>query len=334
VQVEKTEGADIRNGVSVDQLAAQTLGMGVRYRSLELGIEAGASVGGCDSGYSCAYTRNISWSGPTSPNPKITSSRLAFDRLFAGFDPDATAEQIARRLKYRTSVLDYAREDAAGLRVKLGRSDQQKLDQYLTGVRDLEERLSLPSAICAPGAGPAQELDYVEHVRFMLDLIALAFQCDQTRVATFMLGNAGSNRSHTHIGVPDAHHDLSHHQNDPSKRAKLVQIDTWEISQLAYLMSKLEEKKEADGSSILDHTIGFFSSEIEDGNSHSHYKLPVAVFGGAGGTINTGRHVSYANAASEVRRVSNLFIAMLQAVGVTVERFGDDGMQPLPGILL
>ena len=332
VQVEKTEGADIRNGMSVDQIAAGGLGS-ARYRSLELGIEAGASVGGCDSGYSCAYTRNISWSGPTSPNPKLTSSRLAFDRLFAGYDPKATAEQIAKRIKYRTSVLDYALDDATSLHAKLGKSDQQKLDQYLTGVRELEARLAQPAALCAPGAGPNGELEYVAHVKFMLDLIVLAFQCDQTRAATFMLGNAGSNRSHTHIGVPDAHHDLSHHQNDPAKRAKLVQIDTWEVAQLAYLLGKLEEKKEIDGSSILDHTIGFFSSEIEDGNSHSHYKLPIVVFGGAGGTINTGRHVNYSAMPTDVRRVSNLFIAMLQAVGVSVARFGDDGTQPLPGLL-
>lgn len=334
VQVVKTEGADIRNGVSVDQIAAQTLGAGTRYRSIELGIEAGASVGGCDSGYSCAYTRNISWSGPTAPNPKITRSRLAFDRMFAGFDPQATAEQVERRLRYRTSVLDYARQEATSLRVKLGRADQQKLDQYLDGVRELELRLSSPSARCAPGPGPADELPYVDHVRFMLDLIALSFQCDQTRVATFMLGNAGSNRSHTHIGVPDAHHDLSHHQNDPAKRAKLVQIDTWEVSQLAYLLGKLEEVKEVDGTSMLDHTIGFFSSEIQDGNSHSHFKMPVAVFGGAGGAIRTGRHVNFESQPSEVRRVSNMFITMLHAIGAPVSTFGDDGTQPLPDLLV
>jgi hypothetical protein len=332
--VAKTEGADIRNGVSVDQVAAQTLGMGVRYKSLELGIEAGASVGGCDSGYSCAYTRNISWAGATSPNPKLTSSRLAFDRLFAGFDPNATAEQIARRLKYRTSVLDYAHGEANSLRGKLAKTDQQKLDQYLDGVRELETRLALPSALCAPGAGPTQELEYVEHVKFMLDLIALAFSCDQTRVATFMLGNAGSNRTHTQIGIADAHHDLSHHQGDAAKRAKLVQIDTWEVQQLAYLLGKLEMAKDADGSSVLDNTIGFFSSEIEDGNSHAHTRMPILVFGRAGGAVKSGTHVSYASAAPNVRRVSNLFIALLQSVGVTVGSFGDDGNQVLPGILV
>ncbi len=333
VHVAKTEGADIKNGVSVDQLAAQSLGNGVRYRSLELGIEAGASVGGCDSGYSCAYTRNISWSGPTTPNPKLTSARLAFDRMFAGFDPNATAEQIQKRLRYRTSVLDYALDDATRLSTKLGKTDREKLEQYLAGVRELEQRLAMPSAVCAPGAGPADELAYVDHVKFMLDLIAMAFSCDQTRVATFMLGNAGSNRVHSQIGIADAHHDLSHHMGDAVKKAKLVQIDTWEVEQLAYLLGKLEALKDADGSSILDNTIGFFSSEIEDGNSHAHTRLPIVVFGRAGGTVVTGRHTSYAAMPGDVRRVSNLFIAMLQAIGVTVPRFGDDGYQPLPGVL-
>ncbi|MDQ3368348.1 MAG: DUF1552 domain-containing protein [Myxococcota bacterium] len=328
VHVAKTEGADIRNGTSVDQLAAAHLGRNVRYRSLELGIEPGSSVGGCDSGYSCAYTRNISWANATTPNPKLTSSRVAFDRLFAGFDPDLTAAQIAKRLRYRTSVLDYAREDATTLRGKLGRTDQAKLDQYLTGVRELETRLALPSALCAPGAGPAGELAYVDHVKFMLDLIALSFACDQTRVATFMLGNAGSNRSHTHIGVADAHHDLSHHAGDPAKKAKLVTIDRWEVAQLAYLLARLEERKEVDGSSLLDHTIGFFSSEIQDGNSHSHNDLPIVVFGGAGGAITTGRHTAFGG-----RKVSELFVTMLQAVGAPVTSVGD-GTGPLPGLLV
>ncbi len=333
VHVYKTEGSDIRNGPSADQLAATELGAGLRFRSLELGIEAGASVGGCDSGYSCAYTRNISWANATTPMPKLTSSRVAFDRLFAGFDPNLTAAEIQKRLRYRTSVLDYARGDAESLRGKLGRTDQAKLDQYLTGVRELETRLALPSSICAPGPGPAGELDYVDHVKFMLDLIALSFQCDQTRVATFMLGNAGSNRSHTHLGISDAHHDLSHHQNDPAKRDLLRRIDTWEVEQLAYLLGKLEAIKEVDGKSILDHTIGFFSSEIEDGNSHAHTRMPIVVFGGAGGTINTGQHLSFASQPPAVRTVGNLFKTMLAAVGVSVDRMGDDGTALLPGVL-
>jgi hypothetical protein len=254
--------------------------------------------------------------------------------MFAGFDPNATAEQIEKRLRYRTSVLDYARGEAGSLRTKLGKTDQQKLDQYLAGVRELEERLALPSAVCVPGAAPDQELEYVEHVKFMLDLIAMAFHCDQTRVATFMLGNAGSNRAHTQIGIADAHHDLSHHMGDAAKKAKLVQIDTWEVEQLAYLLGKLEMLKEADGSSILDNSIGFFSSEIEDGNSHAHTRLPIVVFGGASGSVATGRHISYAAMPTEVRRVSNLFIAMLRAIGVTVGNFGDDGTQALPGVLV
>ncbi|MGN6110873.1 MAG: DUF1552 domain-containing protein [Kofleriaceae bacterium] len=327
--VVKTEGADIRNGVSVDQVAAAKLGASLPFPSIELGIEAGASVGGCDSGYSCAYTRNISWANPTTPRPKLTSSRVAFDRLFAGFDPDLTEAEIQKRLHYRTSVLDYARGETEALHGKLGRSDRIKLDQYLTGVRELEARLSRPGALCVPGAPPDGELDYPDHVKFMLDLIALALRCDQTRVATFMLGNAGSNRSHSHIGVPDAHHDLSHHQSDPDKLERLTQIDRWEISMLAYLLDKLEQAKELDGSSILDHTALFFSSEIEDGNSHSHDNMPVLIAGGAGGALATGQHLRKTGGPA----MADLFIALLHAVGAPVDRFGDDGTQPMAGIL-
>lgn len=326
--VVKTEGSDIRAGKSADQVAADALCKDLPYRSLELGIEGGAGVGGCDSGYSCAYTRNISWQDATTPRPKLTSPRVAFDRMFAGFDADLSAAEVQKRLHYRTSVLDYALGETEALRGKLGRTDQAKLDQYLTGVRELEQRLGRPSALCTPGSPPG-ELEYPEHVRFMLDLIALVLHCDLTRVATFMLGNAGSNRAHTQIGITDAHHDLSHHQNDPTKRAQLAQIDRWEVEQLAYLLGRLEAQKELDGSSILDHTALFFSSEIEDGNSHSHFNMPVLVAGGAGGALATGRHVRFTNQPA----MGDLFIALLAAVGVTVSAFGDEGTRPLPGIL-
>ena len=326
--VAKTEGAGIRAGTSVDQVAAQTLCAELPFRSLELGIEGGAGVGGCDSGYSCAYTRSISWQDATTPRPKLTSPRVAFDRLFAGFDPDLTAQELQRRLHDRRSVLDYARGETQRLRGKLGSADRAKLDQYLTGVRELERRLDRPSAVCLPGTPPG-ELEYPEHVRFMLDLIALALHCDQTRVATFMLGNAGSNRAHTQLGIPDSHHDLSHHQGDPAVRARLAEIDRWEVEQLAYLLGRLEAQQELDGSSILDHTVLFFSSEISDGNAHNHDDLPVLVAGGGGGALATGRHVRYTDQPA----MGDLFLSLLHAAGVTASSFGDDGTRPLPGIL-
>jgi hypothetical protein len=329
VHVAKTEGADVRAGRSVDQVAADKLCVNLPFRSLELGIEGGSSVGGCDSGYSCAYTRNISWQDPSSPRPKLTNPRVAFERLFAGFDPNVTAQELQKRLRYRTSVLDYARGQTEQLRGQLGRTDQVKLDQYLAGVRELEKRLESPAASCVPGTAPG-DLEYPDHVRFMLDLIALALRCDQTRVATFMLGNAGSNRAHTHIGIPDPHHELSHHQNDPTKRARLVEIDRWEVEQFAYLLGKLEGYKELDGSSILDHSVLFFSSEIEDGNSHSHFNMPILVAGGGGGALATGRHIRYTNQPA----MGDLFVSLLTAVGAPVSRFGDDGTKPLPGILV
>jgi hypothetical protein len=324
----KTDGAGLRAGKSVDQVAADVLCAGLPYRSLELGIEGGSSVGGCDLGYSCAYARNISWQDAGTPRPKLTSPRVAFDRMFAGFDPDLTAQEIQKRLHYRTSILDYATGEADRLRARLGRTDRAKLDQYLAGVRELELRLARPGAPCLPGMAPG-ELEYPEHVKFMLDLIALVLRCDQTRVATFMLGNAISNHAHTHLGIPDSHHDLSHHAGDPTKRAQFAEIARWEVEQLAYLIGRLEAYQEVDGSSILDHTVLYFSSDVGDGNLHTHVDLPVVVAGGAGGALATGRHVRYTDQPT----MGDLFIALLAAVGVTVGSFGDEGTRPLPGIL-
>ena len=330
VHVRKTEAENISNGRTLDQFAAAALGQGLRFPSLELGIDGGSAAGGCDSGYSCAYARNIAWADATTPLPKTTNPRVVFDRLFAGFDPDATAAELERRRLYRASILDLSRRQAGDLRAKLGRTDQAKLDQYLTAIRDLESRLDSAQARCAPGAPPGDGLDYPSHVRAMLDLSALAFQCDQTRVITFMLGNAGSGRAHPHLGITESHHELSHHMSVPATLDKLTRIDTWELEQLAYLLGRLDAIDDVDGSKVLDNSLVYLSSEIEDGNTHSHFNMPIVVCGGAGGTLATGRHVKYAAAPT----VANLYISVLQALGVTPPAtFGDDGTGPLPGIL-
>lgn len=322
----KTEGADIDNGISVDQVIANAVRGQTAFASLELGCEGGGSTGGCDSGYSCAYSRNVAWSGPATPAPKEVNPRNAFDRLFAGTNASESAEARERRKRLKHSVLDYAKDDATRLKGKLGARDRSKLEEYLTGVRDIETRLDGPAgAVCVPPTRPeGVPGDTEAYVRLMLDIAATAFACDVTRVATFMLGNGGSGRSYPFLGVNDAHHEISHHQGDAAKQAKLQTIDTWEVQQLAYFLAKLKATDE-DGSSVLANSSVFFSSEIEDGNSHFHGNLPVLVAGQAGGTIATGRHVVFPDGTP----IANLFLALMEASGAAAPAFGDDGTTPL-----
>jgi hypothetical protein len=326
--VRKTAGADILNGVSMDQLLAPVLSEGLPYPSLELGTDGGSAVGDCDTGYSCAYARSIAWAGPTSPLPKQTNPAAVFDRLFAGYDPDATAAEIVRRQKYRTSVLDTSVAQASSLHGQLGKTDQAKLDEYLTSVRELEERVAQPAAVCRPGERPATGLSFAARSRAMIDLIAIAFECDLTRVATFMLGNAGSGNAHPQIGITEAHHELSHHMGNQANLDKLTQINTWEIGELAYLAGKLAAIDDGDGATALDNTAVFCSSEIEDGDAHRHTNLPVVVVGGGGGSIATGVHRKYTGAA-----MADLFIALMNGLGRPTTTFGDNGTRSLPGVL-
>ena len=312
---------EIANGVSMDQVAAGRLGAATRFASLQLGTDGGSSAGGCDGGYSCAYTHNISWAGRGRPMPKMVSPRAVFDLLFAGFDPDQTAAARERRLLYDHSVLDAVAADADRIEGRLGASDRAKLDQYLTGVRELELRLGT-SAECAVAERPPEGIDFPVKVRLMLDLMALAIQCDLTRVVTFMMGNSISGHSFPWIGVPDAHHPLSHHQNDPGKLAKLTTIDRWEVEQMVYLAQKLDAMDDGDGATVLDNSLIYFSSEVADGNRHENVNLPILLAGRAGSTIRPGRHVHYGDG-----RLADLYISLLHHLGAPVDAFGDDGTQ-------
>ncbi|MCA9683307.1 MAG: DUF1552 domain-containing protein, partial [Myxococcales bacterium] len=316
---------DIVNGISMDQVYANFLADATSISSLQLGIEGGSSIGNCDSGYSCAYSRNISWADAGTPLPKLTSPQVAFDLMFGGYDPQATAEENARRRQYRLSVLDYVENDTLALQSKLGNSDRIKLEQYLDGVRDLEQRISneTEGPACETGSYSYAFQDVNGHVKAMLDLIVLALACDTTRVVSFMLGNGGSGRSYDFIGVPGAHHDLSHHGGDPVKLGQLTTIDTWEVAQFAYLLDRMRAITEGD-SNMLENSLVFFSSEIEDGNSHSHYNMPILLGGSAGGQILNGQHLALDNG-----RVSELFLTMLSTLGVNLGSFGADGMMPL-----
>jgi hypothetical protein len=325
-RIVKTEGTGIRAGVSFDQVAAASIGMTTRFPSLQLGIDGGGSTGGCDSGYSCAYARNISWSSPTTPLPKLTNPVTVFDRLFAAGESAALA---ARRRAYQASVLDYVRGDATRLQGVVGASDRAKLDEYLTAVRELERRVMMTGgAVCMTPPRPMDGLTFAQHVSVMNQLMAMALRCDLTRVATFMLGNAGSGRDFSFIGASGAHHELSHHQSDPEKIRKLQIIGTWEVQQFAALLTTLQGMREPDGSSVLDHTTALFSSEIADGNGHWHYSLPVLLAGRCGGQFNTGRHVVY----TPEQPIANLVLAMLRAVGSTATSFGLEGTRPLANL--
>lgn len=322
--VVKTDGAGIRNGTSLDQVAAAALGRATRIASLQYGIDSGSGVGNCDSGYSCAYVRNISWASESQPLPKITSPEAAFSALFEGESAKVSAAERARRKRDRSSVLDYVRGEASSLSLQVAQEDKHKLDEYLTGARELEKRVQGLELACVAPSAPPPSLPYTDHVRLMLDLTVLALKCDMTRVATFMLGNGGSPRSYEFLGVHGGHHDISHHQKRPENLDKLQKIDTWEVAQLAYLLERMDAISEGEGT-LLDHSAVFFSSEIEDGDTHSHYNLPVLVGGGLAGALPTGTHLR----VPHNEPLAGLFLTLLAGLGVPAQHFGDNGNAPL-----
>lgn len=320
----KTDGANIKAGISVDQLAAQRLGHLTRLPSLELGVDPSAQAGNCDSGYSCAYSSNIAWSSETTPVAKEINPRLAFDRLFGNGRPGEQATSRGLRDHQRASILDFVADDARRLHDRLASGDRRKLDEYLTSVRDLERRIArasepvdLPDGAERPTGVPR---DYAEHVRLMLDLIALAFQADVTRVTTFVFANEGSNRSYRDLDVPEGHHELSHHGNDAAKHAKIARINLAHMEQFAYLVGRLKAIPEGgDGGSVLDHSMLLYGSGIGDGNRHNHDDLPILLLGRGAGTIRPGRHVRYPNRTP----LNNLFLSMLDRMDCPVDALGD-----------
>lgn len=323
-RVRRTNGSDIEAGLSLDQRIAQSVGAATSLPSLQIGAEGGGSTGDCDSGYSCAYARNISWAGPQSPLAKETNPASAFDRLFQGPDALLSAEERERRRAQRLSVLDAVTEDATRLRFALGATDRHKLDEYLTGVRALELRVeNLNSSQCQVAA-PGEPADFPARVRAMTDLIVLAFQCDATRIVTFMQANAGSNQTFPALGVFDGHHQISHHQNNPANFALLRTIDAWEIGEFAHLLEALAAVQEPGGS-LLDSSLVFFSSEIEDGDSHRHTNMPILLAGRGGGTVTPGEHRRFTGGPP----VANLFLTILRSFGIQDATFGDDGTAPI-----
>jgi hypothetical protein len=326
-QPRKTDGTDIRAGISVDQIAASRIGDQTRLSSLEIGCEQGAMAGNCDSGYSCVYSSTMAWRSATQPLPKEVNPKLVFERLFASTPSASQAQRDAKR----KSILDFVREDSKDLSGKLGRSDVRKLDEYFSAIRDIELRIEraekLPPIqrpeVKLPDAIPAA---YDEHIRLMCDLMVLAFQSDVTRVITFVLANEGSNKPYPFIEVPEGHHDLSHHGNDEAKKAKIRQINLFHARQFAYLLEKMKATPEGNGC-LLDHVMIGYGSGNSDGNAHNHDNLPILLAGGGCGTLKTGRHLRYPKETP----LNNLWLSMLNRMDMDVDQFGD-GTGELSGL--
>jgi hypothetical protein len=322
VHPRKTAGADIQNGISVDQVAAQRIGSETRFASLELGCDDSRTIGNCDSGYSCAYTNSLAWRGPATPMPPETNPRLVFERLFGDIDTSVPPEVRARRLLYRRSILDLVNERTATLASTLGPVDRRKLDEYLTSIREIEQRIEkaekdmtgLTPTIDKPTGVPVL---YADYVNLMFDLQLIAFQADQTRIVTMMMGREGSMRTYPEIGVADPHHPLTHHRGNPEWIERVTQINTLHMELFSGFLRKLKETPDGDGS-LLDHSIIVYGSGLSDGNRHAHEDLPVAVIG-HGGDFRLGQHIVYPKGTP----MTNLFLTLLDRVGVQQETIGD-----------
>jgi hypothetical protein len=320
----KKSATAIRAGISIDQVIAREVGHLTRLPSLELTCDAGRNTGACDSGYSCAYQFNMSWSSPTTPMTPEANPRQVFERLFGAGSMTERAADLKRRRAEQRSILDFLVADARDLQRRLNAPDQDKLDQYLTGVRELEARIQRAEALGDPQS-PLQETPagipqtYAEHIQVMFEMLALAFQTDSTRVATLLLAHDGSNRSFAEIGVPEGHHDLSHHFNNEEKISKIAEIDLWYAKQFAHFLEKLRDTKDVDGKSLLDNSMILYGSGNADGNRHTHVNLPLVLAGGGGGALTPGRFIKHGS-----QPTSNLFLSMADRMGVkNLERFGD-----------
>jgi hypothetical protein len=333
VHPKKTEGADIHAGVSADQIAAKQLAEKTQFGSLEVAIEENTLAGGCDSGYSCAYTNTISWRGPTTPNPMELSPRALFERLFGDGESTDAASRV-RRMNQDRTILDFVRSDVSRLQTSLGARDKGKLDEYLEGIRDIERRIQKAEEQAATMKLPVMERPvgipdtFEEHTKIMSDLIVIAFQTDMTRVVTYMMAREGSNRSYREIGIPDGHHSLSHHMLDETKITKLQKVDQLHVKAFAYLVGRMAATPDGDGT-LLDHSMLLYGSSIRDGNVHDHMDLPLVLAGGKSAGITGGRHIRY----KAETPMTNFLLTMLDKIGVPAETLGDStGKTDLAGV--
>jgi hypothetical protein len=316
-----TESTDYYLGTTVDQIAAKQIGNQTLLPSLELSMDLLQTVGQCDNGYACVYQNNLSWSSPTTPLPAEAHPRIVFERLF-GEGGNATDRRAA--LRKRASLLDWVREDITRLQNRLGPEDRTRVGQYLDTVREVERRIQKAEAETADQSLP--DLDrpvgvpaaYADHARLMFDLQVLALQGDVTRVITFQLARETSNRTYPEIGVPDPHHPLTHHGNDPEKIAKMAKINAFHVSLFAYFLEKLKSTPEGNGC-LLDHALYLYGSGMGNPNVHDHVNLPVLVAGGGAGGLKGARHIRY----TEPTPLANLHLTLLERVGVRLDAFAD-----------
>jgi len=316
-----TESTDYYLGTTVDQIAAKQIGHQTLLPSLELSMDLLQTVGQCDNGYACVYQNNLSWSSPTTPLPAEAHPRIVFERLFG--EGGSAADRRAA-LRKRASLLDWVREDITRLQNRLGPEDRTRVGQYLDTVREVERRIQKAEAQTADSQLP--DLDrpagvpaaYAEHARLMFDLQVLALQGDVTRVITFQLARETSNRTYTEIGVPDPHHPLTHHGNDPEKIARMAKINAFHVSLFAYFLEKLKSTPEGDGT-LLDHALYLYGSGMGNPNVHDHVNLPILVAGGGSGMVKGGRHIKYA----EPTPLANLHLTLLERAGVRMDAFAD-----------
>jgi hypothetical protein len=321
IQVKKST-TDIKAGVSMDQLVARQIGSQTRFPSLEIGLEDARQSGDCDSGYSCAYTNNLAWRSETQPLPPILDPRALFERLF-GDGAALTPEARARQAKYRRSILDFVTADTKKLEMGLGPTDRRKLDEYLSSIREVELQLEkaeqdnahIDPHMDKPYGVPA---DFAEHFRLMSDMVTIAFQADQTRVLTFLVTHEGTSRAYREIGISDGHHPLTHHMGNQEKLDKVAEINLYQMKQFALWMQKLKATKDGDGS-LLDHSMIVYGAGLSDGNRHLHEDLPTVILGRANGTIKTGRRVVYRRETP----MCNLYLSMMDRMGVHMDQFGD-----------
>ena len=320
VHPKRTEGADLRGGKTIDQMAADVLGRDSQLRSLEIAAEDFTAVGGCDIGYSCSYVNTLSWRTPTTPLPMQTDPRVVFERLFG---EGLGAEQRRRQLSQDQSILDAIVGQVGQLQKRLGPADTARVTEYLDSVREVERRVQkMEAQVGAHIAVPSMPVGvpelYDDHVKLMYDLLALAFQADVTRVGTFMLAREASTRTYNHIGVPDPHHAISHHGNAPDKIEKHAKINTYHVTLFNHFLDRLRATPDGDGT-LLDHSLVMYGGCISNGNLHTHGPLPTLLAGGACGQLTGGRHIRTAADTP----MSNMLVSILEKVGVEADRIGD-----------
>jgi len=319
VHPKQTEGADVQAGTTIDQMIAQHTCRDTKLPSLEVSVDRNDVVGACDHGYACAYMNSMSWKTPTMPLPAETNPRFVFERLFGS--GNTVAERRARSQEDR-SLLDGLTREISKLPRKLGAHDRVKLGEYFDAVRDVEQRIAKSDSnsrnVALPDRPVGEPETFREYAELMFDLQVLAFQADITRVSAFMMARENITRSYNEIGLPEAHHAMSHHGNNPEKMKVFTKLNTYHVDTLAYFVRKLQAIPDGDGS-LLDHAVVLYGSGMSDGNTHNNYNVPVVVIGGRDQQIKGNRHLRYPKGTP----LANLSLSLLAKFGVPAERFGD-----------